>query len=105
MKNDYCDLAREEIERLPEQVRGILMSPFQFTVEGGYVRVPEDTFKHMIELITNFAKAAMVEGSACDAMALTQAPQREPVAFDPMRGFHSGAVVPAQNLDDLHKAS
>lgn len=80
MKNDYCDLPREEIERLPEQVRGILMSPFQFTVEGGYVRVPEDTFKHMVDLITNFSKAALTEASACDAMALTQARRRQVVA-------------------------
>lgn len=77
MKNDYCDLSLEEIERLPAQVRGILMSPFQFTLDGGYLRVPEDTFKHMIDLITNFSEAAMTEGSARDAMALTQAPRRE----------------------------
>ena len=77
MKNDYCDLPHEDIERLPEQVRGLLLSPFQFTVEGGYVRVPEDTFKHMIDLITNFSKASLVEGSASDAMALTQAPRRQ----------------------------
>jgi hypothetical protein len=35
MRNDSCDLPPEEIERLPEEVLGILLSPFQFTVEWG----------------------------------------------------------------------
>ena len=56
MKNNYCDLEQEEIHKLPEKYQGFLLSPFQFNVQNGMVAVPEDTFKKMIDVITEKAK-------------------------------------------------
>ena len=58
MKNDFCDLTQAEIRALdvPDTVLGFLLSPFQFNKQNGYVVVPEESFKEMIDLITEHAK-------------------------------------------------
>lgn len=55
MKNDYCDLPHRQIRALPARFQGLLLSPFQFNLRNGMVAVPEDTFKEMIDLITEYA--------------------------------------------------
>ncbi len=59
MKNDYCDLSYKEIEALPERFRGFLFSPFQHNLRNGFILVPEDAFKEMIDIIVECAKAAI----------------------------------------------
>lgn len=56
MKNDYCSLSQEEINALPERFKGFLLSPFQHNLQRGYVQVPEDSFKEMIDLIAEYAQ-------------------------------------------------
>lgn len=57
MKNDFCDLPQEQIRalRIPDDVAGYLLSPFQYSQENGYVWVPAESFKEMIDLITAHA--------------------------------------------------
>jgi hypothetical protein len=55
MKNSYCDLSEKEIKNLPEKYQPFLFSPFQFNLKNGFILVPEDTFKNMIDLITEIA--------------------------------------------------
>ncbi|HBP1342002.1 TPA: hypothetical protein L5T32_004346 [Pseudomonas aeruginosa] len=58
MKNDFCDLPQGEIHALqiPDTVKGFLLSPFQFSQQNGFVYVPTEAFKEMIDLITAHAK-------------------------------------------------
>jgi len=63
MKNDYCDLPHKQIRTLPERFQGFLLSPFQFNVRKGMVAVPEDTFKEMIDIITEYATHPTVQHS------------------------------------------
>lgn len=63
MKNDYCSLTQEEIALLPDRFKGFLLSPFQHNLKGGYVLVPEDSFKDMIAVIAEYAgKEALATG-------------------------------------------
>jgi len=55
MKNTYCALSQKQINALPERFKGFLLSPFQFNLRNGMVAVPEDTFKEMIDIITEYA--------------------------------------------------
>ena len=55
MKNDFCDLNEAVINRLPRRYIGFLASPFQFNVQGGFVLVPTDTFKEMVDIIAETA--------------------------------------------------
>jgi len=55
MKNDYCALTMEQIKSVPERFKGFLLSPFQFNLRNGYVLVPEDSFKEMIDIIAEYA--------------------------------------------------
>ncbi|MCW8159016.1 hypothetical protein D7243_22885 [Stutzerimonas stutzeri] len=59
MKNDFCDLPQAEIHALqiPNDVAGFLLSPFQYSQENGYVWVPTESFKEMIDIITAHALA------------------------------------------------
>lgn len=59
MKNDFCDLPQGEINALqiPDTVKGFLLSPFQFSQQNGFVYVPAESFKEMIDLITAHAQA------------------------------------------------
>lgn len=59
MKNDFCDLSQREIHdlKIPDEVKGFLLSPFQFSQENGFVYVPIESFKELIGLITAHAKA------------------------------------------------
>lgn len=59
MKNDFCDLSQGEIHALqiPDEVKGFLLSPFQFSQQNGFVYVPIESFKEMIDLIAAHAKA------------------------------------------------
>jgi hypothetical protein len=59
MKNNFCDLSESQINGLPipDEVKGILLSPFQHNRMGGFVHVPEETFKEMIDAITRFIEA------------------------------------------------
>jgi hypothetical protein len=67
MKNDYCELTYEQIAALPERFKGFLFSPFQFNLSNGYVGVPEDTFKEMIDIITEYATREASAPTACAA--------------------------------------
>lgn len=58
MKNEFCDMKQEDIRKLDERFQGFLLSPFQFNVHHGFVYVPEDTFKEMIDLIAEYATTA-----------------------------------------------
>lgn len=59
MKNSYCALSNKEISALPKRFQGFLLSPFQFNLCDGMVAVPEDTFKEMIDIITEYAAQAV----------------------------------------------
>ena len=52
MKNDFCDLDEMQLRELeiPPLAAGLLTSPFQFNVDGHYVRVPVETFKQFTEI-------------------------------------------------------
>lgn len=68
MKNEYCTLSQEQINRLPDRFKGYLLSPFQFNLHYEHVHVPEDTFREMIALIAEYAclpnaKADLAGGS------------------------------------------
>lgn len=58
MKNDFCDLSQDEIHNLPDRFKGFLLSPFQFNKSNGFVMVPEDSFKEMIDIIGECAQAS-----------------------------------------------
>lgn len=59
MKNDFCDLSNKEIRALKVTVNvsGLLLSPFQFNEQNGYILVPKETFKEMTDIITAYAQA------------------------------------------------
>jgi len=59
MKNEFCDLPMNEIHALPEQYQGFLLS--RFYKERGFVFVPEDTFKEMIDIVAAVAKKDQTE--------------------------------------------
>lgn len=56
MKNEFCDLSREQIATLPERFQGFFLSPFHLNRRNGYVLVPEDAFKEMIDLLAEYAQ-------------------------------------------------
>lgn len=58
MKNNYCRLTEDEVEELniPNDFKGFFLSPFQFNLENGFVKVPEDCFIEMIEELVHYAK-------------------------------------------------
>lgn len=60
MKNDFCDLDETRLREMaiPEIATGLLTSPFQFNVEGGWVRVPVETFKQFTDVVTAYVVAA-----------------------------------------------
>lgn len=51
IKNKYCDLTKEQIDELPERFQGFCLSPFQYNYKDGFILVPEDCFKEMIDMI------------------------------------------------------
>ena len=63
MKNDFCDLPQEAIQklRIPDALAGLLLSPFQHNRKGDYIMVPVDTFKEMTDVITLHAQQIDVE--------------------------------------------
>jgi hypothetical protein len=63
VKNNYCDLPEAEIRQLPERYRGFMLSPLHLNLRDGYVWVPEDTFKDMVDIVVEAAKAAALETS------------------------------------------
>jgi hypothetical protein len=56
LKNNFCDLPQQDIHKLPERFKGFLLSPFHLNVKDGFVLVPDDTFKEMIDIITEYAQ-------------------------------------------------
>lgn len=65
MKNPYCRLTQEQILRLdaPADHKGLLLSFFD-TAENGYVQVPPDTFRELIEIVVERAELAAWKESA-----------------------------------------
>jgi hypothetical protein len=65
-KNEFCDLSRKEIAALqiPDTVAGFLLSPFHLNERDGYILVPTEAFKEMIDLITAHAQAIHAEAMA-----------------------------------------
>jgi len=59
MKNDFCNLSNEEIHALKvtSYVSGLLLSPFQFNEQRGYILVPKEVFKEITDIITAYAQA------------------------------------------------
>lgn len=57
MKNDFCDLPQAEIFalKIPIDMKGFLLSPFQFNQQNGCVLVPSEAFKQLIDFITEYA--------------------------------------------------
>lgn len=57
MKNDFCDLPQQAIQALkvPDTVKGLLLSPFQWNEQNGYIMVPTDAFKDMTDAVTAHA--------------------------------------------------
>jgi len=56
MKNNFCDLNEEEINKTNEKFHPFFMSPYHFNLRNGVVTVPEDSFKRMIYLLTEYSK-------------------------------------------------
>ena len=54
MKNDFCDIDEKELMAMtiPPIAVGLLTSPFQFNVEGAYVKVPTETFKQFTDVVS-----------------------------------------------------
>lgn len=73
MKNNYCDLTRQQINAVPERFKGFFLSPFQFNLRGGMVAVPEDTFKKMIDIIAEYAVATLAAPEDVRNQALEEA--------------------------------
>lgn len=65
MKNEFCDLSEDEISALPEDSRGFLLS--RFYKERGFVFVPEDTFKEMIDIVAVAGQKARADISDATA--------------------------------------
>ena len=63
MKNDFCDLPQDEIHKLkiPMEMRGLLLSPFQFNDDGKWVSVPRETFKQFVDVVA--AHAIMISAN------------------------------------------
>lgn len=57
MKNNFCDLPQKQIQNLniPVEIKGLLLSPFQFNDDGKWVRVPRETFKEFVDVVTAYA--------------------------------------------------
>jgi hypothetical protein len=57
VKNEFCDLPQAEIFALniPLDMKGFLLSPFHLNQQNGYVLVPAEAFKELIDLITEYA--------------------------------------------------
>lgn len=57
MKNDFCSLSQQAIQALKvsDNVKGLLLSPFQWNEQNGYIMVPLDAFKDMTDAITAHA--------------------------------------------------
>jgi len=60
MKNDFCDLDETILREMeiPPLAIGLLTSPFQHNVEGGWVSIPLDTFKQFTDCVTAYVVAA-----------------------------------------------
>lgn len=60
---DFCDLPHKEIRALqiPDTVAGFLLSPFHLNERDGYILVPKEAFKEMIDPITAHAQAIHAE--------------------------------------------
>lgn len=69
MKNEFCDLPQGEIFALEvsEDLKGLLLSPFQFNQHNGSVIVPTETFKEMIDVITEYSLIKHREAQALKA--------------------------------------
>ncbi|GEM_PF-5503127 len=69
MKNDFCALPQQAIQALkvPDTVKGLLLSPFQCNEQNGFIMVPLDAFKDMIDAITAHALALDAQGNDCRA--------------------------------------
>lgn len=57
IKNSFCDLPGEQLlaMNLPDDLMGILLSPFQYSQMNGYIHVPTETFKEMTDYISQYA--------------------------------------------------
>lgn len=68
MKNDFCTLPQQEIQALKvsDTVKGLLLSPFQWNEQNGYILVPLDSFKDMTDAITAHAQALDAQARATD---------------------------------------
>lgn len=64
--NEFCDLSHKEIRALqiPDTVAGFLLSPFHLNERDGYILVPTEAFKEMIDLITAHAQVIHAEALA-----------------------------------------
>lgn len=50
--------------QIPDTVAGFLLSPFHLNERDGYILVPKEAFKEMIDLITAHAQAIHAEALA-----------------------------------------
>lgn len=57
-KNKFCNLSHKEIRALqiPDPVKGLLLSPFHLNERNGYIMVPTEVFREMIDLITMYVQ-------------------------------------------------
>lgn len=60
MKNAYCELDESQLRELeiPPLAEGLLTSPFQYNCRDGWIRLPEDTFKKFVDVVTAYVVAA-----------------------------------------------
>ena len=65
MKNNFCRLPQEQIQKLNVPYVGLLLSPFHLNVRGGFVLVPEDAFQEMTDVITNAAIVGIMVKPEC----------------------------------------
>lgn len=56
MKNTFCKLDEEELQKLdiPEMAEGLLTSPFQNNIKNGWVMVPIETFQQFTDVVTEY---------------------------------------------------
>lgn len=79
MKNDYCSLPQQAIQdlKVSDDVKGVLLSPFQWNERNGYIMVPLDTFKDMTDAITAYALELDAKARAAESAPGTVTNRKE----------------------------
>ena len=95
MKNEFCKLTESEIRSLsvPDEMRGLLLSPFQHNDNGVFVLVPRETFQRLIDLVAEYAVKISGEKQQRSTLALSLVPDT------PAAGIKAIEDIPEPNQE------